>query len=135
MIVLIALASAACTAITPGDAMQNAAEVYCRDLGFDTVESTGPDGEPLLYCLFPDGSNCEIMDFFYGDCAPERSVCTLMGLAFDHGTSLDGRTRYASCVFTDGTACTAFDYALLGEKCARVREVNACEDLPGGLCP
>lgn len=129
------LALAGCTTIDPAMQAGSSAEVYCQNLGHDTFAADGPDGEAITYCVFADGSACEQLDFFYGDCAPERSICSIMGLTLDHYTSPDGRVRYARCLFPDGTSCMAFDYALLGEKCQRVRAVNACADVPGGICP
>jgi putative hemolysin len=120
--------------IDPDQQTVTAAQVYCQTMGYRFEERLDVNGEPISVCVFLDNFECDALAFFAGQCFPERTYCALSGFTVETRVNEDGERPYALCRFTDGSACMEFDFALLGDKCVRVRDVNTCVELPGGIC-
>ncbi|MBD3304301.1 DUF333 domain-containing protein [Candidatus Woesearchaeota archaeon] len=51
----------------------NPAAVKCVESGFEYKIRQGPAGETAGYCVFNDGSECPIWDYYYGKCFPGQT--------------------------------------------------------------
>jgi len=53
--------------------LPNVATEYCLEQGYQLTITTNADGT-TAYCLFPDGSRCELWAFYHHEClSPEGS--------------------------------------------------------------
>lgn len=51
------------------------ASIYCKDRG-GKIQCVKKDDIYLCYCIFPEGTKCEIWGFFRGECAyPPDNIC------------------------------------------------------------
>jgi len=133
ILALAALALSACV-VDPARQFLAAAQVYCESTGYRFEQRTNVEGEEISVCVFLDNFECDALEFMSGQCFPERTLCALQGNSVEAADPLNEDMRHAKCRFADGTACTAFDYLLYGDKCTRVRDVATCVELPGGIC-
>jgi putative hemolysin len=72
---------------------------YCVGVGFTIAGSD---------CVFADGSQCDVWQFFYGECGHANSYCerhggTVMSTMVDMGTWTG---IYAMCSMPGGKSCT-----------------------------
>ena len=59
--------------------MGNPAAIYCEQMGYEYVMETNEQGESLEFCVMPDGTKVNAMDFFKGKVKPEYSYCQKYG--------------------------------------------------------
>ena len=67
-----------CPPIEPPAVMANAATAFCDEQG-GTVQVRAEETGNVGYCLFPDGSECQVWSFWRGDCAPTGQYQPLAG--------------------------------------------------------
>ncbi|HDI73137.1 MAG: hypothetical protein DRO76_02810 [Candidatus Altiarchaeales archaeon] len=81
----------------------NPAVVYCKDLGYNYENGT---------CIFPDGSECKMWDFYRGKCGQKFTFCEQQGFKIENRIDNMGTwiAEYAVCIFDDGSECLEQDY-------------------------
>jgi len=62
-------------------ALINPASAYCTRLGYEERFVDTPQGV-ALYCILPDGTECEEWDFAEGKCGAEYSYCARKGYKY-----------------------------------------------------
>ncbi len=97
----------------------NAGAVYCKNLSYQYEVRNNENGQYGI-CIFTDGTECEIWNFFNGKCGQKFTFCERQGFRIET-KSYDplgkGKTEYAVCVFDDDSECSEYDYFV--GKCNR----------------
>jgi putative hemolysin len=55
---------------TPGAGLANPASTFCVDKGFQLEIRSAADGSQTGYCIFPDGTECEVWAYYRNECGP-----------------------------------------------------------------
>jgi putative hemolysin len=71
---------------------------YCKFLGYPIEIGRDAKGNESGYCLFPDGSSCEVWDFFRGNCGMKYSYCARKGCETYSVTEDKGSFEVTYCV-------------------------------------
>jgi DNA-binding transcriptional ArsR family regulator/putative hemolysin len=79
---------------------ENALE-YCFLEGYFTAEKNG-----LVYCVFKDGTECEVSEFFAGNCVNRKSLCE------KNSNTRFVQDGYSYCILKTGIVCTEKEYLL-----------------------
>ena len=72
---------------------QNPSAVYCEMMGYQYETRTDSEGSQYGVCIFPDGSECDAWDFYYGRAGKEFSYCARYG--YDTETEEMDRGTYS----------------------------------------
>jgi C1A family cysteine protease len=113
----------------PVRSFQNPSAVYCDVMGYQYEIRIDSEGNEYGISIFPDGSECDAWDFFYGRAGKEFSYCSLYG--YDIETEEVDKGTYSSkcavCVPKEGDNMRGIDRIPM-------LELMACngESLPGG---
>jgi putative hemolysin len=91
-----------------GPPMPDPAWTYCRFMGYQVEIRKDSKGNESGYCLFPDGSECEVWDFFRGKCGRQYSYCARKGCETSTITEDKGsyEITYCACGCKDSTGVT-----------------------------
>lgn len=92
---------------------------YCEGLGYKLMAKVDERGQERSVCVFPDGSSCDLVSFFSGQCGKQFTFCERRGYNIVSRTEQVGSMtlEYAVCLFDDGTECGETDY--ISCKCDR----------------
>ncbi len=90
---------------------KNPAAVYCDMMAYQYEIRIDSDGNQYGICIFPDGSECDAWDFFYGSAGKEFSYCALHG--YDVETEVVDKGTYSSkcavCISKKGASMGGID--------------------------
>ncbi len=109
--------------------MPDPATAYCMAMNNSLEIRKNPDGSEYTFCILPDGTSCEVWDYYNGVCpllttveveAPDQAAetplpdlaaayCTDMGNLFEFRKNPDGSDA-GVCILWDGTECDALAY-------------------------
>jgi len=82
-------------------------EDYCTALGYRSEERITPgECEFFQVCIFPDETECAILDFIAGKCGAEHSYCE------QQGGQLMPSERIGVCTLAGGGACPELEFWL-----------------------
>ena len=80
----------------PARGYPNPAAIYCDMMGYQYETRIDSEGSQYGICIFPDGSECDAWDFYYGRAGEEFSYCARYG--YDIETEeIDGGTYSGEC--------------------------------------
>jgi putative hemolysin len=127
-------------------ALKNPSAVYCKELGYEYITATIPEGGQRGFCVLPDNQIVDAWDFLEGKVGQEYSYCKKKGYeikTIEDSEVCSGIFSYecAVCILEDGTEVEvtelmnlSFIESVCGDgTCGLPENFETCpEDCPSG---
>ena len=127
-------------------ALKNPSGVYCKELGYEYITATMPDGGQRGFCILPDDQIVDAWEFLEGKVGQEYSYCEKEGYEIKTVADSEACSRIftyecAVCILEDGTEVEvtelmnlSFIESVCGDGiCGLPENFETCpEDCPSG---
>jgi putative hemolysin len=108
-----------CSPASQGGSLPTPTPLYCEQQGYTLEIHIAEDGSQTGVCVFPDGSECDELAYYHGECSPASQggslpnpasvYCEQQGYSLEVRTASDG-SQLGDCIFPDGSECDEWAY-------------------------
>ncbi len=83
--------------------------IYCNRMGYEYVLDTNDEGDTKAFCILPDGTKVEALEFFKGKVKPEYSYCGTHGYGVESVETEIGDAKIESAYCIKGKKLRSAD--------------------------